>query len=114
MGSRMRHALFVLLIVQACGGQVRTFDEGDGSPSGAGGGGQANGGGSGAPNTALPNCHLGFKPEEQSSSPCDFLADGRCYGSKVDACACVCPNKPGTTCTSGFPVPDGRVPVTCQ
>jgi hypothetical protein len=105
----MRHAAIALLVVAACGGQVRTSDEGDPAPSGAGG--QSDQVGSG---TALPPCRLGFRPEEENARSCDFLADGRCYGSKVDACACVCPNRPGTNCMSGFPEPDGRVVVTCQ
>jgi hypothetical protein len=108
--SRMRYAAVVFLLLAGCGGEVRT-----GTPEVDGGGpGAEPGGGGGFSGTSLPGCRRGFKPDDQPSSTCDFLADGLCYESKVAACACVCPNRPNTNCTSGFPVPDGRVVVTCQ
>jgi hypothetical protein len=111
----LRHATIAFLLLAGCGGEVRRGDPE--SVDGSGMGGQrpaTNGGGSGLSSTQLPACRRGFKPDDQTFRPCDFLADGLCYESKLDACACICPNRPGTNCISGFPVPDGRVVVTCQ
>jgi hypothetical protein len=112
----LRHVTISLLLLIGCGGEVRKSDTTPGlDGSGVGGQGAGpGGGGTGLSSTALPACRRGFKPDGQTFRPCDFLADGLCYESKVDACACICPSKANTTCTSGFPVPDGRVIVTCQ
>ena len=111
----LRHAPIVFLVLAGCGGEVRRVDSELVDASGVGGQGTApNGGGSALSSTQLPACRRGFKPDDQASRPCDFLADGLCYESKLDACACICPNRPGTNCMSGFPEPDGHVVVTCQ
>lgn len=111
----MRAVWAFLLLAVGCGGEVRKDDSVDPDASGAGGHGAVeNGGGTGLSSTTLSGCHRGFEPSDQTSRPCDFLADGLCYESKLDACACICPNRSNTNCVSGFPVPGGRVVVTCQ
>ena len=106
--NKQINIIILLVFLAGCGGEVKKSDpiQTDG--------GESNGGGGGFSSTALPGCSPGFKPEDQPSRSCDFLADGLCYESKVAACACVCPNRSNTNCTSGFPRPNGRVVVTCQ
>lgn len=108
----------MLLSLAGCGGEVRQSEP---APVETGTGGQGtagqpnNGSGLSGGNVPLPACALGFKEAEDSSKSCDFVVDGLCYESKIEACACACPpNKPNTRCTSGFPVADGHVLVTCQ
>jgi hypothetical protein len=113
----MRHVVVLLLLLTRCGGEVRKTDSTDPDPDGSNAGGQGtapNGGGTGLSSTSLGPCRKGFKPEEQTTRSCDFLAGELCYESKLDACACICPSRSNTNCVSGFPVPDGRVVVTCQ
>jgi hypothetical protein len=79
-------------------------------------------GGSGNPNATdrfgssvqLPECKLGFDPAKFPGNACPFVTSGRCYTTKLAACACACPNRSGTSCASGFPDERDRVLVTCS
>jgi hypothetical protein len=79
-------------------------------------------GGSGSPNDTdrfdgtvrLPACKLGFDPLKAPGKDCPFVTSGRCYSTKIAACACACPDKNGTTCVSGFPDFNDQVLVTCS
>ena len=62
--------------------------------------------------TALPECKPGSAPA--SGDPCDCTTGGLCYPTKIKACACACPRKTGTVCSSGFPNSLGRVVVSCS
>jgi hypothetical protein len=103
-----------------CGGTVRT--DGDveepgpvnrdpepptGTPGGGGGG-----GGSDDHEVDLPQCKLGVKQAEAES--CKFLYEGRCYEEQLEACACACPRKTGTTCISGLPDDEVPTDVLCS
>lgn len=69
---------------------------------------------SGLPKQPLGPCELGFDPTEEPERPCNWVAEGRCYTKKLDACNCACPRDSGdTTCVSDFPGENGRVPVSC-
>lgn len=57
----------------------------------------------------LPPCELG-EPFDGSST-CFYLGDGRCYEKQIEACACVCPQRSDSVCTSGFPSPTGSPPT---
>lgn len=104
-------AAVVALLAAACGGQVRT-----GEPSASQADPEAgvtapapsNPGGT----VELPECHLG--PEEAVSARCAYAAGGRCYDTKLDACACVCKKRSGTTCRDGFPDRHDTAQVTCS
>jgi hypothetical protein len=57
----------------------------------------------------------GFDRYEEPGRDCNWLVDDVCYEDKLAACACACPG--GTvvsTCSSGFPTRNGRVPVYCS
>lgn len=59
--------------------------------------------------TPLQPCVPGI--EQASATVCDYYAEGRCYVTKLDACACVCPrNSQNSICLSSFDVPSR---VTC-
>ena len=62
---------------------------------------------------ALPNCELGPRDEGQSGEDCLWLAKGRCYADKLEACACVCPRDRESICSSDFDNDAGRTPVSC-
>jgi len=62
--------------------------------------------------TTLPECKLGSPPA--SGTPCDFTTGDLCYETKIKACACACPRRTGTVCSSGFPNSLGRVVVSCS
>jgi hypothetical protein len=126
MGRRARSgiALFSAFVAAAaCGGVVSSEGSGDASPipptsnpaetgGVTGAGGKASSGPSSG-TVALPACSLGFV-KGTSSSPCVFAFDSRCYGTKLDACACACPSRAGTTCISGFPEASGETIVACN
>lgn len=60
----------------------------------------------------LGTCHLGPAP---LFARCDWLADGRCYESKKEACDCICPRDYDSICVSGFYAGlDGRTEVYCN
>jgi hypothetical protein len=67
---------------------------------------------------SLPECVPGTLATklDPSSLPmtCPYIYAGRCYGTKVKACACACPNKAGTVCSSGFPSFEGTTAVSCS
>jgi hypothetical protein len=62
---------------------------------------------------ALPSCELGPRDEGQSGEDCLWLAKGRCYADKLEACACVCPRDRESICSSDFDNEAGRTPVSC-
>jgi hypothetical protein len=65
-------------------------------------------------NTPLGECDLGFDPGNQPERPCDWIAEGLCYDSKIAACACVCPRDRHSYCVSDFFVSPGlQTPVSC-
>ena|SRR5687768_4733105 len=63
---------------------------------------------------ALPGCDLGARDGSQSAEECMWLADGRCYRDKLEACACICPLDHESVCSSGFPSDAGRTLVYCN
>ncbi len=67
---------------------------------------------------SLPSCVPGTLATklDPSSLPmtCPYIYAGRCYGTKVKACACACPNRAGTVCSSGFPSFEGTTAVSCS
>jgi hypothetical protein len=62
----------------------------------------------------LPDCKLGVEQAKSPNAPCPFVTAGRCYSTKIAACACACPERAGTTCASGFPDVRNQVLVTCS
>jgi len=89
------------------GGASSSFDGGEIATN--------SGAGSAFGSAPLGDCHLGFMETASPSRPCNFLYDLRCYDDKASACACACPrDQAASTCTSGFPVENGRVPVVCD
>lgn len=72
--------------------------------------------GSGFRQMPLGSCSGGWTPgEDPPGKTCDWLAEGQCYLTKDDACACICPRAAGTICLSDFPgVPGSRKRVTCH
>ena len=63
---------------------------------------------------ALPGCELGDRDTGELGEDCMWLADGRCYREKLDACGCICPRDHESVCSSGFPSEAGRTPVYCN
>lgn len=64
--------------------------------------------------TPLDSCMTGFVREEAPDRPCNWVVGDRCYEEKLEACACACPDGTAvSTCSSGFPEPDGAVEVYC-
>ena len=109
-------AVVAALLAAACGGQVRT---GDPDPSGTKGALLDASGSAPTSNdlggtVALPDCPHGFKVGEAIGRLCVFTANGLCYETKLDACACTCKKQSGTVCSSGFPEMDGTTKVTCN
>jgi hypothetical protein len=101
----------------ACGGEVRrTADEGtEVETDSAAHNGSAQGSEASGDLLALPACEPGFDIDERDAfKACSFVFDRLCYETKVAACACACPERAGTICTSGFPQFDGEVPVSCE
>lgn len=65
--------------------------------------------------TPLDMCMTGFDRDEEPERSCNWVAEGRCYEEKLDACACTCPGGTAvSTCSSGFPEENGAVEVYCQ
>ena len=129
MGRRGLIAIALLSLPVACGGRVleetpdqpaTKTDASTPTPTNqATTGNSSNGSGSdglGAP-VALPDCVLGGLASKMDPislpTTCQYTYEGRCYATKLKACACACPNKPGTVCSSGFPSDDGTTLVTC-
>ena len=132
MGFRAVAAIALLSFPVACGGRVieeSTPDEpatpkaNSSSPDasttattmqGSSGGSSKNLDGT----VALPACSKGklVTELEQSSlaKTCPYTYANRCYTTKVKACACACPNKAGTVCSSDFPSDEGMTAVLCD
>jgi hypothetical protein len=114
----------LLLVVGACGGRSERQGSDDGAASAAtngdddqpGGGDDQGGGDDDAPGdqVTLPSCTRGPVDSGQMGEECLWLADGRCYSDKLDACACICPVSRESICSSGFPSDAGRTPVYCR
>jgi hypothetical protein len=110
----------VLVLAIGCGGRSQSREADDGSALGEGdddGEPKGNAGPDTAPGdeVSLPGCELGERDLGERGSDCLWLADGRCYQDKLEACACICPPGTGSVCSSGFEDPDnGRVPVYCN
>lgn len=102
----------------ACGGKVdgEGGDDTPAEPGNASGGAPSQSGSNAQPaGTELPPCHLGFDPNFEPTRSCDWLGDELCYSEKLEACACVCPRKRDSLCSSGFPMgPNGKTKVTCN
>lgn len=99
----------VSLLGIACGGRA-IDDSGDGVPDVGGNGTQAGAGGKSPKGTVLdgktplPPCVRGV--EQWRSDVCEYFAEGLCYATKLEACACVCPrDSQSSTCLSSFDVP---------
>lgn len=117
--------LFLLPLAAACGGAV---DEGaqseppsdgdasdsdasdsDGVPSEG-----SEGDGTEPGQMTLGECKLGFRSGEEDR-PCTWLAEARCYETKVAACDCICPRDVPSLCLSDFPGGEGsETNVTCR
>jgi hypothetical protein len=108
----------ITLGVLSCGGKVGEDTGDEGAENAGGGSSSAHGGESGAgaapgSGIALDDCELGFLPDNEPTAPCNWVVEGRCYETKLEACACACP-RGQSTCASGFPEEDGRVDVWCD
>lgn len=129
MGRRGLTAIALLWLPVACGGRVLEESTPDQPTTKADAstatdqitkGSSPSGSGSDAFGTpvALPNCVLGESESKLDptslGTTCQYVYAGRCYSTKLKACACACPNKPGTVCSSGFPSDDGTTSVTCR
>jgi hypothetical protein len=102
-------ALLAMVVVCSCGGQVER-DGGDSADPTTGV--TADGGDkSQFDDTELGPCRRGRPPA--SDEPCPWLAEERCYLTKDEACACVCPPGAGTLCMSDFPDDTRPVEVSC-
>lgn len=122
--------LLVICVLGGCGGRVdidgpypesetggggsTTDGSGDASGGNSSSGGSSHSGtGGGFDQGELPPCELG--PVYSGMGDCSWLADGRCYAKRPDACACVCPRDRASSCTSGFPGgPGNPTEVTCD
>lgn len=106
-----RNARYLLLAfafaVWGCGGRVDD-DAGDAAVPDVDAG-HADPGGS----LHLEECQLGFERGGDTTVPCNWTFDSRCYATKAEACACACPRRKASTCVSGFPSDDGMVEVSC-
>jgi hypothetical protein len=97
--------LIAILALGGCGGKTERGGEGVLLTEGGSGSG-------GPPITPLGACELGFVWENDPSRPCPWIAEGRCYDTKEEACACICPRDRKSFCVS--PSPGERVDVTCS
>ncbi|HEX9618615.1 MAG TPA: hypothetical protein VF989_00685 [Polyangiaceae bacterium] len=102
----------------ACGGRVQPGSNDGNEPAPASergfAGESSEGDTGGSPEVELGECVKGVPIEDVEA--CAWLgSDDRCYETKEEACACICPRRDGTICTSGFPNgPNGRTPVRCR
>jgi hypothetical protein len=127
MGLRGVTAIALLWFPVACGGRVleeqtpgepTTSEKSSSAPDAAT---PKPSGGASADNfdgtVSLPPCVKGKLETELDQSTlaqtCPYLYAGRCYTTKVKACACACPNRSGTVCSSGFPSLEGTTVVSC-
>lgn len=115
--SPVMRALFSLAVslLVACGGSVEREPGTGGSGGTAAATGGSGGGGGSFPSTPLGECEPGFAYGSNADEPCPWIAEGLCYATKLEACACVCPVDHDSWCTSGFPKPGGQpTPVACD
>lgn len=111
----------LVLSLAACGGRSERQDGGDdgmASPGADDGETAENSNDDGSDDVpgddvALPGCELGPRDEGQSGADCLWLAKGRCYADKLEACACICPRDHESICSSGFESEAGRTLVSC-
>ena len=63
----------------------------------------------------LPPCSLGFLRADEPGRLCMWITDdGRCYATKLDACACACRATSGDSCLSPYQdAPESEIPVDC-
>jgi len=123
-------AVLASYVAVGCGGQVdpdggpKTSEETtaeetttDGTSEGDQTGADGSGGESAEPSAGeleLEQCALGFLPSEDER-PCNWLAAGRCYEKKPDACSCICPREGPSICLSDFYGGDAsQTKVTCR
>ena len=105
MLRRLILALSVLAV--ACGGKVagpeESTDETEGSAEGS------------DESVSLPPCTPGFVRADEPGRLCMWITDdGRCYATKLDACACACRATSGDSCSSPyFDAPESEIPVDC-
>lgn len=65
------------------------------------------------PSVPLQGCRGGWQPG--SAPTCPWLANGECYATREDACACTCPRTEHSLCVSGFPSgSNAQVWVACE
>jgi len=104
-----------LVCALGCGGQTESGPaESGGSSAAEGDAGTADGG---FYQTPLPACdQRGFLRSEAYGRPCNWLGtDQRCYDTREEACACICPQNGTSQCVSGFYDGDGSATlVSCQ
>lgn len=114
----------LLLVVGACGGRSERQESDDGAAAATNGDDdrpsgdddQGGGGDDDAPGdeVTLPGCKRGPVDQGEMGAECLWLADGRCYADKLEACACICPVSHESICSSGFPSDAGRTLVYCR
>ncbi len=105
------------LLLGACGGRSERHEGGDdGAASPVTKGDEPGGGDDDGPGdeVTLPGCDLGPADRGGMGAECMWLAEGRCYAEKLEACACICPLDHQSICSSGFPSDSGRTPVYCN
>lgn len=121
MGRGWVYLGFVLSAL-ACGGRSERNESGDdgaapvvknGDDDDPGGGGDDDDD-SPIDGVPLPGCDPGALDHGQMGAECLWLADGRCYSDKLEACACICPLDHESICSSGFPYDTGRTAVYCR
>jgi hypothetical protein len=105
----------VALALTACGGEVQRGPKENPEPA-PGGDSPADPAEQGSDNSVqLGDCMAGFDQFEEPERDCNWVVEDRCYEDKLEACACACPGGTAvSTCSSGFPQQNGRVPVYCS
>jgi len=106
----------LLLGLTHCGGEVKREPKEDSDPlPGQAEPGDPSDSDVGPGTDVLGKCEAGFDRYEEPDRDCNWVVNGLCYEEKLDACACACPGGTAvTTCSSGFPQRNGRVPVYCS
>lgn len=103
-------------IAQGGGGGGGTDSEPDGTTSTAKGGSSTSNGSDsfGDPNTVVGDCVEGPLEADSAYDMCAWVAKGRCYMERQQACNCACPHDRDSQCSSGFGGrADGHVKVSC-
>lgn len=106
------------LLLGACGGRSERHEGGDDGAASPSTKGEEPGGDDDddvpGNEVTLPGCDLGPADRGAMGADCMWLAEGRCYADKLEACACICPLDHESICSSGFPSDSGRTPVYCN